>query len=104
MPPTEMHTIESIRAGLREKKFSAVEIAEQALRFAEVENPKTNAYLMLSPERTLDAARKVDALLARGEDPGPLGGVPVAVKDVILTKGLRTTCASRLLEKYIPPY
>ena len=100
----EMHTIESIRAGLRDKKFSAVEIAQQALQFAEAENPKTNAYLMLSPERALDAARKVDEKLARGEDPGPLAGVPVAVKDVILTKGLRTTCGSKLLENYIPPY
>ncbi|HEY3838257.1 MAG TPA: Asp-tRNA(Asn)/Glu-tRNA(Gln) amidotransferase subunit GatA [Bryobacteraceae bacterium] len=99
-----MQTIESIRAGLREKKFSAVEIAQQALQFAEAENPKTNAYLMLSPERALNAAREVDAKLARGEDPGPLAGVPVAVKDVILTKGLRTSCASKLLEKYIPPY
>ena len=62
-----MHTIESIRAGLREKKFSAVEIAQQALQYAEAENPKTNAYLMLSPERALDAARKVDEKLARGE-------------------------------------
>ena len=99
-----MHTIESIRAGLREKKFSAVEIAQEALRVAESENPKTNAYLMLSPERALASARKVDAQLTRGEDPGPLAGVPVAVKDVILTKGLRTTCGSRLLENYIPPY
>src|SRR3984957_8632332 len=99
-----MHTIESIRAGLRDKKFSAVEIAQQALQFAEAENPKTNAYLMLSPERALDAARQVDAKLARGEDPGPLAGVPVAVKDVILTRGLRTTCGSKLLAKYIPPY
>src|ERR1035441_1389750 len=99
-----MHTIESIRAGLSDKKFSAVEIAQQALQFATAENPKTNAYLMLSPERALDAARKVDEKLARGEDPGPLAGVPVAVKDVILTKGLRTTCGSKLLENYIPPY
>jgi aspartyl-tRNA(Asn)/glutamyl-tRNA(Gln) amidotransferase subunit A len=100
----EMHTIESIRAGLRDKKFSAVEIAQQALEFAEAENSRTNAYLMLSPERALDAARKVDEKLARSEDPGPLAGVPVAIKDVILTKGLRTTCGSKLLEHYIPPY
>jgi len=48
-----MHTIESIRAGLLDKKFSAVEIAGEALRVAEAENPKTNAYLILSPERAL---------------------------------------------------
>jgi aspartyl-tRNA(Asn)/glutamyl-tRNA(Gln) amidotransferase subunit A len=104
MPSIQLQTIESIRAGLRDKKFSAVEVAQQALQFAEAENPKTNAYLMLSPERALDAARKVDETLARGEDLGPLAGVPVAVKDVILTKGLRTSCGSRLLQNYIPPY
>ena len=72
----------------------------QALRFAEAENPKTNAYLRFSPERALAAARRVDETLARGEDPGPLAGVPVAVKDVILTKGvahhLRLEAAGRL--------
>lgn len=97
-------TIPEIREGLAAKNYSAVELATEALRFAQVENPKTNAYLMLSPERALHAARAVDAKLARGEDAGPLGGVPVAVKDVIVTKGLRTTCGSKLLEKYIPPY
>ena len=72
--------------------------------FAEAENPKTNAYLTFSPERALAAARAVDQKIAAGEDPGPLAGVPIAMKDVILTRGLRTTCASRMLENYIPPY
>jgi aspartyl-tRNA(Asn)/glutamyl-tRNA(Gln) amidotransferase subunit A len=98
------HTISSIRAGLLAKKFSAEEIAREALAFAEAENPKTNAYLTLSPERALAAARAVDAKLARGEDPGALAGVPVGVKDVIVTRGLKTTCASKMLENYVPPY
>jgi aspartyl-tRNA(Asn)/glutamyl-tRNA(Gln) amidotransferase subunit A len=97
-------TVESIRADLLAKKTSAEEIAREALKFAEAENPKTNAYLTFAPERALAAARAVDQKIAAGEDPGPLAGVPIAVKDVILTRGLRTTCASRMLETYIPPY
>jgi aspartyl-tRNA(Asn)/glutamyl-tRNA(Gln) amidotransferase subunit A len=98
------HSIESIRADLARKTFSAVEFTREALAHAERENPKTNAYLMLSPERALKAAQRVDEKIAAGHDPGPLGGVPVAVKDVIVTKGLRTTCGSKILENYIPPY
>jgi aspartyl-tRNA(Asn)/glutamyl-tRNA(Gln) amidotransferase subunit A len=97
-------TIDSIRTELLEKKRSAEEIAREALKFAEAENPKTNAYLTFAPERALAAARAVDQKIAAGEDPGPLAGVPIAIKDVILTRGLRTTCASRMLETYIPPY
>jgi aspartyl-tRNA(Asn)/glutamyl-tRNA(Gln) amidotransferase subunit A len=97
-------TISQVREGLLKKQFSATELATETLRFAEQENPKTNALLLLSPERALSAARRVDLQIAAGEDPGPLAGVPIAVKDVIVTKGLRTTCGSRLLANYVPPY
>src|SRR6202171_5522919 len=96
--------IDEVKDGLRKRSFSATELATEALRFAEVENPKTNAYLHFSPERALAAAALVDEKLARNEDAGALGGVPIAVKDVIVTKGLRTTCGSRLLANYEPPY
>jgi aspartyl-tRNA(Asn)/glutamyl-tRNA(Gln) amidotransferase subunit A len=98
------HSIDSIRSHLLAKKFSAEEFARDALAYAQAENPKTNAYLTFAPDRALNAARAVDAKIAKGEDPGPLAGVPIAVKDVILTRGLRTTCASKLLANYVPPY
>jgi aspartyl-tRNA(Asn)/glutamyl-tRNA(Gln) amidotransferase subunit A len=97
-------TISSVREGLAAKQFSAVELTREALRFAQAENPKTNAYLTFSEERALASARRVDEELAAGRDPGPLAGVPVAVKDVIVTKGVRTTCGSKFLEHYVPPY
>src|SRR5215472_6706353 len=100
----ESLTIASVKAGLLARHFSATELAAEALRFAEAGNPKTNAYLLLNPERALANARRVDERIARGEDPGALAGVPLAVKDVIVTKGVRTTCGSHLLEHYIPPY
>lgn len=97
-------TIDSISAGLRKKAFSATELATEFLTFAQAENPKTNAYLRFSPERALAVAQKVDAQIAAGEDPGLLAGVPVGVKDVLTTKGIVTTCGSKILEHYIPPY
>src|SRR3954452_1916250 len=97
-------TISSIRESLLSKKFSAAEIARAALAFAEKENPSTNAYLTFSPDRALRTGEKVDAEIASNGFVGALAGVPLGVKDVLVTKGLRTTCGSRSLEHYIPPY
>ena len=71
------HSIASIRAGLLAKDFSAVELAREALAYAERENPATSAYLRFSPERALAAAERVDDRIAAGHEPGVLAGVPV---------------------------
>src|SRR5262249_35295366 len=89
-------TIDQIRKDLLSKTVSAGELAKEALRFAEAGNAKTNAYLTFSAERALDAARRVDARIAVGDEIGALAGVPIAVKDVIVTRGVRTTCGSKL--------
>jgi aspartyl-tRNA(Asn)/glutamyl-tRNA(Gln) amidotransferase subunit A len=65
---------------------------------------RVHAFLHVDPDGAITAARAVDAARARGEQLGPLAGVPVAVKDVIVTKGVPTTCASRILEGWRPPY
>jgi len=97
-------TVRSVRDGLASKRFSASELTRAALDYAQAENPKTNAYLTLAEDRALAAASHVDSMVARGEPLGELAGVPLGVKDVIVTRGLRTTCGSRILEHYIPPY
>ncbi|MXY68687.1 MAG: Asp-tRNA(Asn)/Glu-tRNA(Gln) amidotransferase subunit GatA [Acidobacteriia bacterium] len=97
-------TVDLIQAGLRAKRFSARELAQEALRVAEAGNPSSGVYLGLTPERALAAACRVDAELAAGEEIGPLAGVPLAVKDVIMTRGEKTTCASRALEHFVAPY
>lgn len=89
---------------LLRKEASAEEICREHFRRIDAADKTVRAYLALSEERALEQARRVDAMVAKGEELPPLAGVPVAVKDVIITRGLRTTCASRMLEHYVPPY
>jgi aspartyl-tRNA(Asn)/glutamyl-tRNA(Gln) amidotransferase subunit A len=97
-------TISGIREGLTQKKFSAKDLAEAAVKHAEKKNARTNAFLTFSPERALATAARVDEALSKGHYAGALAGVPMGIKDVLVTKGLRTTCGSRILKTYVPPY
>src|SRR6202167_37333 len=104
MSAAESWTIAGVRSALEAKKVSARELASEFYRRIDQRNPELNAYLALSPERAYAQADRVDASIARGEALPPLAGVPIAVKDVISTRGVRTTCGSKILESYVPPY
>ena len=97
-------TIDSVREALADKRISARELTAEFCQRIERRNPELNAYLALSPERAYRQADYLDGLVARGEDLPSLAGLPLAVKDVLSTKGIVTTCASHILEGYRPPF
>lgn len=99
-----LRTISSLRADLEVKKVSAREVVSDYLSRIEKHNGALNAFLTLSAERALAQADALDKRIARKEALPPLAGVPLAVKDVLATRGIRTTCGSRILENYVPPY
>ena len=101
-------SIKETQEGLINKKFSAVELVDTYLERINKENKKLNAFLTVTEETAYDQARKVDRLLTNQATKlpsnTPLLGVVVAHKDLFLTKGIRTTAASKVLESYIPQY
>jgi aspartyl-tRNA(Asn)/glutamyl-tRNA(Gln) amidotransferase subunit A len=101
---TTMNTISEVREAIEARKVSAREVAAEYFKRIAARNRELNAYLVLCEERAYRQADRVDALLAAGKPLPPLAGVPIAVKDVISTRGVRTTCGSKILSNYIPPY
>jgi aspartyl-tRNA(Asn)/glutamyl-tRNA(Gln) amidotransferase subunit A len=101
---SENWTISSVRHALSAKKTSARELAADFFTRIDAQNPTLNAYLTLSPERAYAQADKVDALIASNKPLPPLAGVPIAIKDVLSTRGIRTTCGSKILENHFPAY
>jgi len=93
-----------MRKKLKLKEISSRDIVEAHLnRIGEMEN-KINAFITLTEEEALKAADRVDEKIKNGEELGPLAGIPIGIKDNIMTNGIRTTCASKMLENFIPPY
>ena len=97
-------TIDQARSAVQEGRTSARALAEAYYAKIESDDPKIGAYLTLSEERAMAKAAEIDGLAAKGEKLPPLGGVPVGIKDVMVTKGVRSTAGSKILGNYVPPY
>lgn len=99
-----MNTIRDIGRLLRNGEMTCRELTETFMRSAAALNPVLNAYISLTEEAAYAAAKAVDEKISRGEELSMLEGIPFVLKDNISTKGLKTTCASRMLENYVPIY
>jgi len=97
-------TIDAARMAVQERKTTALALAEAHYARIQKEDGQIGAFLTLSKERALEQADRMDRMAAEGKTLPALGGVPVGIKDVMSTRGLRTTAGSKILENYIPPY
>jgi len=97
-------TIVQAHKGLLEKKFSALELTKLFLNKIKKEDKKFSSFITVTDDLALSQAKKVDKLISARKKIPILAGVPLAVKDNILVKGIKTTCASKILENYVAPY
>ncbi|MGZ4701625.1 MAG: Asp-tRNA(Asn)/Glu-tRNA(Gln) amidotransferase subunit GatA, partial [Ilumatobacteraceae bacterium] len=93
-----------IAAQIRSGSITAVEVVEQHLAAIASREPEIHAFNLVMAEQARARATEVDAMVAAGRDPGPLAGVPIALKDNMCTRGVPTTCSSRILAGWKPPY
>ncbi|HIK14214.1 MAG TPA: Asp-tRNA(Asn)/Glu-tRNA(Gln) amidotransferase subunit GatA [Leptolyngbyaceae cyanobacterium M33_DOE_097] len=99
-----MTSIRALHQQLVKKERSAVEIAQEALERIQSVEPKVHSFLHVTAEKALEQAKQIDAKIAAGEAIGLLAGIPVGIKDNMCTQGIPTTCASRILQNFVPPY
>ncbi len=105
MDPRPLHqwTVHQLLEGLGQGAFSAQELAQHLLERIQAVDPQVHAYLRVEPERVLAQARQADRRRRSG-DRSPLLGVPLAIKDVLVTRDMETTAGSRILQGFVPPY
>jgi len=96
-------TITELARHLRDKDISSAELTNHFLERIDAKDPGLNAFITVDPERALARAGEMDGVLAKGEG-GPLTGIPIAHKDIFCTKGMKTSCGSRMLDNFISPY
>jgi len=96
-------TIRELSDGLKSKAFSSLELTESFLKRIERLDPSINAFITVTPERALKAAKAADEALEKGAA-GPLTGIPIAQKDIFCTEGVRSSCGSKMLDQFISPY
>ncbi len=101
--PLDTLTIRGCIRAMERGQTSAVELTEATLKAIEDKNPSINAYITLNPDEAIAQARAADQARLQGRA-GALAGVPIALKDILVTRGLRTTAASRMLADFVPPY
>lgn len=99
-----MSTIRALQVQLSQRDRTAVEITEEYLERLHQLEPKLHSFLTITADLALQQAQAVDTRFQAKESLSPLAGIPIAIKDNLCTKGIRTTCASRILEQFIPPY
>src|SRR5437763_12083788 len=95
-------TIAEARKGLAAKSFTSLELTEAHIAAIEAAR-ELNAFVLETPDRARAMARHADASIAKGEV-GPLGGIPLGIKDLFATQGVRTTAGSKILGDFVPPY
>ncbi|MBD1857728.1 MULTISPECIES: Asp-tRNA(Asn)/Glu-tRNA(Gln) amidotransferase subunit GatA [Leptolyngbya] len=99
-----MASIRELHQQLISKERSCVEIVQESLDRIQALEPKLHSFLQVTNDRALEQAKRIDEKIAAGEEIGLLAGIPIAIKDNLCTQGVPTTCASKILQNFVPPY